>query len=129
MESSRLQDYEIDDANRTMRFMLIRPTGLPGHKVVELVFRDVEGYLLKIDRETDSALAVEERRLAGFLGDNEAYFSREARSGWPRFWQGSAQSTSAWLASRGRRVWAISASHGLSGWVVAGKATYHNGSA
>ena len=70
MESSRLQDYEIDDANRTMRFMLIRPTGLPGHKVVELVFRDVEGYLLKIDRETDSALAVEERRLAGLLGDN-----------------------------------------------------------
>jgi hypothetical protein len=129
MESSRLQDYEIDDTNRTMRFMLTRPTGLPGRKAVELVFQGVEGYLLKQDRATDSALAVEEQPLTAFLGENEVYFSREARWGWPRFWQGCTQSTSAWLASRGRRVWAISASYGLSGWVVAEKATYHNGSA
>jgi len=127
VEAPWAPDYEIDDANRTMRFMLTRPDGSDEHKSIELVFHDVEGYLLKRDRGADSALAVEERPLSAFLGENEAYFALEARWGWPRFWQGSAQSTSAWLASRGRRVWAISASYGLSGWVIARKATYHNG--
>jgi hypothetical protein len=127
MGPSTLKKYEIDHTNRTLRFMLTRPDGSEEHKSVELVFQDVEGYLLKHDRGTDSVLAVEEQPLSAFLGDNEAHFAREARWGWPRFWQGSAQSTAAWLASRGCRVWAISASYGLSGWIVARNANYHNG--
>jgi hypothetical protein len=126
---TRLHGYEIDSANRTMRFTLARPDDSGReHPSVELVFHDVEGYLLRRDNGTESALAVEEQPLVAFLGRHEAYFANEARWGWPRFWQGSAQTTAAWLASRGRRVWAISASYGLSGWVVAGNATYHNGS-
>jgi len=127
MESSVLRDYEIDGKNRTMRFTLTRPNGGDAFRSVELVFRDVEGYLLKRDAGSDRALAVEEQTLTAFLGQNEAYFAREARWGWPRFWRGSAQSTAAWLASRGSRVWAISASYGFSGWIVAGNAMYHNG--
>jgi hypothetical protein len=71
-------------------------------------------------------LAVEEQPLESFLADNESHFSREARWGWPRFWQGSADRTAEWLASRSRRVWTITASYRLSGWVVAGGVAYNN---
>ena len=82
----------------------------------------------RIHRSSSSSatLAVEEQQLQSFLADNEAHFAREARWGWPRFWQGSAEQTAAWLATRGRRVWTVSASYGLSGWIVAAAAAYQN---
>jgi hypothetical protein len=95
-------------------------------RAVELVFRDVEGYLFERKPGSDTLLTVEEHPLSAFLRANEEYFAREARWGWPRFWQGSADQTEGWLAYRGRHVWTVSTSDGLSGWVVAGSAGYQN---
>jgi len=111
----------------TIRFALAGPgrTG-EAHGAVELVFRDVEGYLFERKSGGDTVLTVEEHPLIAFLRANEDYFAREARWGWPRFWQGSAEQTEGWLAYRGRRVWMVSTAHGLCGWIVAGSADYRN---
>ena len=111
----------------TIRFAVADPHGTSApNRSVELVFRDVEGYLFERKGEPCAVLAVEERGLDEFLFENEAFFSREARWGWPRFWQGCVEQTAGWLAYRGRRVWTVATSSGLSGWVVAGSAGYHN---
>ena len=128
--NSRSHSYEVDGyeiEDNTIRFALARPN-ISGEATgsVEVVFRDVEGYLFERQGRTDAILAVEERKLDDFLVENEAFFSREARWGWPRFWQGCAEQTAGWLAYRGRHVWNVSTSYGLSGWVVAGTAAYHN---
>jgi hypothetical protein len=120
-----MNGYHIDGS--TIRFTLAGParTG-ETHRAVELVFRDVEGYLFERKPGGDTVLTVEEHPLIAFLRANEDHFARESRWGWPRFWQGSAEQTEGWLAYRGRRVWTVSTSHGLSGWVVAGSADYRN---
>lgn len=120
-----MQSYDID--GDVIRFALTEPArNGAAHSSVELVFRDVEGYFFRRNATAGVALAVEELALDSFLADNEAQFSREARWGWPRFWQGSAERTADWLASRARRVWTVTASYRLSGWIVAGAAAYHN---
>jgi hypothetical protein len=128
--NSRSHSYEVDGyeiEGNTIRFALARPNGSgDATGSVEVVFRDVEGYLFERKGRTDAILAVEERKLDDFLVENEAFFSCEARWGWPRFWQGCAEQTAGWLAYRGRHVWNVSMSYGLSGWVVAGTAAYEN---
>ena len=120
-----LDGYTIDGS--TIRFALLELDARGSSNAsVELVFRDVEGYFFRRNAAADVTLAVEEQQLQSFLADNEAHFAREARWGWPRFWQGSAEQTAAWLATRGRRVWTVSASYGLSGWIVAAAAAYQN---
>jgi hypothetical protein len=127
MESSprgyTLDGYHIDDD--TIRFALAEPSA-GARSSVELVFREVEGYLFAQGDATDVVLSVEELPLGDFLSRNEARFVHEARWGWPRFWQGSAEATRAWLAARGCHVWTVSASCGVSGWIVAGSAAYTN---
>lgn len=130
MDSRSLHSYEVSGYRidgSTIRFALDGPNRSgQAHRSVEMVFRDVEGYLFERALGGDTALAVEEHPLIAFLRTNEAYFAQEARWGWPRFWQGSADQTEGWLAYRGRRVWTVSTSYGLSGWVVAGSAGYRN---
>ncbi len=123
--SRQIDGYCIEGS--TIRLAVADPKRADGRqRPVELVFRDVEGYLFERKSETGVILAVEERGLDEFLLENEAFFSREARWGWPRFWQGCAEQTAGWLAYRGRHVWTVATSSGLSGWVVAGSAGYHN---
>jgi hypothetical protein len=125
LHSYAMNGYHIDGS--TIRFALDGQTrSAEPHRAVELVFRDVEGYLFERKTGGDTVLTVEEHPLIAFLRANEEYFAREARWGWPRFWQGSADQTEGWLAYRGRRVWTVSTSYGLAGWVVAGSAGYHN---
>ena len=122
--------YRVDGERRTIRFSLSAPessSNRPGSS--ELVFSDVEGYLFERDLDAAIVLAAEELPLDTFLTENEDYFAHESQWGWPQFWRGSADLTAAWLASRGCRVWRIATSYGLSGWVVAGNATFHNGHA
>ena len=133
MQLPSLYDYEVsgyhvDDKAHTIRFILAPPKGSPNaRESVEIVFGDVEGYFLEHDLGTSIVFAVEEQPLLPFLFRNEEHFVHEAQWGWPLFWQGSAQGTASWLTSRGRRVWAISSSYGMSGWVVAGAVTFRNG--
>jgi hypothetical protein len=120
-----MNGYKIDGS--TIRFALADPARSDrAQRPVELVFRDVEGYLFEKKADGNTTFTVEEHSLLAFLRANEDYFTREARFGWPRFWQGSADQTEGWLAYRGRRVWRVSTSYGLSGWIVAGSAGYHN---
>ena len=135
MQLPSLHDYEVsgyqvDDKAHTIRFILAPPKGSPNAgESVELVFGDVEGYFLERDLGTSIVLAVEEEPLLPFLSRNAERFAHRAQRGWPRFWRGSAQGTASWLTSRGRRVWAISSSYGISGWVVAGAVRFGNGHA
>jgi hypothetical protein len=130
-----LHDYEVnayfvDGKSRSIRFTLSPPKGSTNRSdSPELIFREVEGYLFERDPGTSIALAVEERPLATFLTENEEYFAHESQWGWPQFWRGSGELTATWLTSHGCRVWRIATSYGLSGWVVAGNATFHNGHA
>ena len=125
-----VDDYRVDGERRTIRFSLRAPESSSNRRgSSELVFSDVEGYLFERDLDTAIVLAAEELPLDTFLTENEDYFAHESQWGWPQFWRGSADLTAAWLASRGCRVWRIATSYGLSGWVVAGNATFHNGHA
>ena len=122
--------YRVDGERRTIRFSLRAPENSSNRRgSSELLFSDVEGYLFERDLDTAIVLAAEELPLDTFLTENEGYFAHESQWGWPQFWRGSADLTAAWLASRGCRVWRIATSYGLSGWVVAGNATFHNGHA
>jgi len=128
MESSSLHGYEWGGyaiEGSIIRFALAEPSPVETSPV-EVVFRDVEGYFFERNLPASVVLAVEEQPLADFLERNEAHFAREARWGWPRFWQGSAARTAEWLAVRRRHAWTVATSHGLSGWIVAGGAAYHN---
>ncbi len=130
-----LHDYEVDaylvdGKSRTIRFTLSAPEGSSNRRESsELIFRDVEGYLFERDLDTGIVLAAEEWPLITFLTENEEYFARESQWGWPQFWRGSVDLTATSLTSRGCRVWRIATSYGLSGWVVAGNAIFHNGHA
>ncbi len=130
-----LHDYEVtaylvDGKSRTIRFTLSAPKGSANRRESsELIFRDVEGYLFGRDLDTGVVLAAEERPLTTFLTENEEYFEHESQWGWPQFWRGSAHVTAAWLTSHDCRVWKIATSYGLSGWIVAGSATFHNSDA
>jgi hypothetical protein len=120
--------YRVDGKTRTIRFKLGTQEGSSKpRESSELVFTEVEGYLFGRGLETGMVLAAEEQPLAAFLAENEEHFARESQWGWPQFWRGSVDLTAAWLTSRGCRVWRIATSYGLSGWVVAGNATFHNG--
>jgi hypothetical protein len=127
-----LHDYEVtaylvDGESRTIRFTLSAPKGSANRSASsELLFRDVEGYLFERNLGTGVVLAAEERSLTTFLTENEEYFAHESQWGWPQFWRGSADLTATWLTSHGCRVWKIATSYGLSGWIVAGNATFHN---
>lgn len=130
-----LHDYEVnaylvDGKTRTIRFTLVPPKGSPNRNdSCGLIFQEVEGYCLQRHLGTGIVLAVEEQPFVAFLTENEEHFAHESQWGWPQFWRGSTDLTAAWLGSRGCRVWTIATSYGLSGWVVAGNAAFHNGHA
>jgi hypothetical protein len=130
LDNCEVNAYLVDAKSRTIRFILSAPKGSTNRsESSELIFHEVEGYLFERDLGTTIVLAVEERPLTTFLTENEEYFAHESKWGWPQFWRGSPDLTAAWLDSHGRRVWRIATSYGLSGWVVAGNATFHNGGA
>jgi hypothetical protein len=119
--------YLVDGKSRTIRFTLSPPDcSANRNDSSEVTFHEVEGYWLQRDFGTGIALAVEEQPVVAFLIENEAHFAHESQWGWPQFWRGSVDLTAAWLTSLGCRVWTIATSYGLSGWVVAGNATFHN---
>src|SRR5258708_7501813 len=112
--------YRIDGGRHTVELELVHPDDKENITAsFRICFRDVQGYLLEHDLDINIVLAIEERPVTEFLHENEALFSAEMKWGWPLFWQGSVGQTTAWLSNLHSRVWEISTSYGLSGWVVA----------
>ena len=132
MQLPSLHDYEIkgysvDGEGRSLRFEIDPPKGAQRTlQPFDLVFTDVAGYFLQHDLGISIVLSIEEQPLTEFLAENEDLFVQEAKWGWPLFWQGSAERAAAWLTARHCRVWVLSPSYGLAGWVVAANAAIHS---
>ena len=87
----------------------------------EVTFSDLEAYSLEHDRLGTILFGIEEVP-AVFLFDQ--YLSRFESgyriAGWPRFWKTSAEDARRYLVEHKTRGFEISASIGMSGWVLAG---------
>ena len=121
-----IHGYRVDSEARSITFTMYPPKGQP-QAPSQLVFSQVEGYLVQHDLGRNIILSVEEQALDHFLADHEATFADESKWGWPLFWKGSRERTAQFVSSKGCRVWGISSSYGLSGWVVAREAQWSNG--
>jgi hypothetical protein len=79
----------------------------------------VEAYSLVHDAFGNIISSIDEVPAIDILKENRALFQDGFRqAGWPRFWRGSFDEAQAYLVAHGTRGFEISASIGMSGWVL-----------
>ena len=87
----------------------------------EVTFSDVEAYCLEHDRLGTILFDIREVPAVSLFDNNLARFESGHRLvGWPRFWKTSAEDARRYLVEHKTRGFEISASIGMSGWVLAG---------
>jgi len=85
----------------------------------DLTFSGVSDYLLQHDLGGNIVFSIDESSIEEFVRENAEYFEGTKKWGWPRSWRGDAAKTIHHLQAAGKRVWLLSSSYGLRGWVVA----------
>ena len=119
----RVTGYVVDGIGGTITFAL-RATN---DETSRLTFHGVKGYFLEHDLGRNIVSAIKEGGLPEFLEENAPLFSEEKKWGWPLFWKGSTYATMEYLAENHAKLWEISTSYGLCGWVVATGASESEG--
>jgi len=97
----------------------------PEVKAADVVFSGVLDYLMEGDLGTNIIAAIAEAPIEPFVRENAPLFEREQKFGWPRSWKGGINETVAHLKKSGAKLWIITSSYGLGGWVLASGATEH----
>ena len=92
----------------------------------DVCFEGVEAYFFENDRFGTILFDVAEVDLRGLLQQERARFEEGRRWMWPSGWSGSVQDDIARLTERSVRAWEVSASIGMTGWVLATDMTLVN---
>ena len=115
-----LTGFAVDGAQEKITFNVSWPLPAgPEPRSAVVVFSGVAGYFFEHDLGTNIILSLDEESLQNFLVEHADQFNREAKWGWPLFWQGTTEQTFEHLSARGVRCYELSSSYGLTGWVLA----------
>ena len=86
---------------------------------MDVVFRGVVAYHIEGDCFENIVFDVEEVPIPFVVGDGATFAERCRQHGWPRDWNPHRESAQDFLARSGARVFDITCSYGLGGWVAA----------
>ena len=115
----RLIGYSVDGDREEVSFRLIWTEPSPAEiKSAELVFSGVLDYFLQGDLGTNIVAAISEAQLEPFVRENARSFQEEQKFGWPRSWKGSTEETVRYLKQSKAKLWTLSSSYGLAGWIL-----------
>src|SRR5260221_4121420 len=114
-----LNGYRVDSERREVSLSLKWPehtsVDMPS---AQLVFSGVVDYFFEHDLGSNIVFAIEESPIESFVRANARVFEQEQKWGWPRSWKGSVEETIRHLKEKRLKVWVLSTSYGLSGWVL-----------
>ena len=121
-----LTGYAVDGAARRITFDISWPyeTETNVHRA-RVVFAGVEGYFFEHDLGGNILYAIEENSVEDFLRENAEWFERERKWGWPLFWKSDVDGTMRHIFEARAKLFDISTSYGLSGWIVAQSVEEH----
>ena len=122
----RLTGFSVDGAKGRITFDVSWPydTAIDIRRAL-VVFSGVAGYFFEHDLGTNILYSLSEQPLEPFLAEHEGHFQQEKKWGWPLFWKGGVKQTLQYLDEKRVRCFAISSSHGLSGWVLTADVEHH----
>jgi hypothetical protein len=111
--------YEVDATLRRLTLRTASHPNTPATPIVRVLFFDVEAYSLVHDAFGNIILSIEEVPATDILKEHRVLFEAGARqAGWPRFWRRSFDDAQSYLLEHGTRGFELSASIGMSGWVL-----------
>jgi hypothetical protein len=115
----RLVGYSVDGERGEVSFQLIWTEPTPAEvKSAQLLFSGVLDYFLQGDLGTNIVAAIAEAPIEPFVRENAHSFKEEQKFGWPRSWKGSTEETVQYLKQSRARLWTLSSSYGLAGWIL-----------
>ena len=116
----KLLGYDVDHRGRTIRLQTVFDESVPS-EFIDVIFSGVVAYSFTNDTlELGTILfGIDEVSAATLVADNEEMFESGRRFGWPGDWNRSVQEAQEHLQSASIKGFEISASLGLSGWVLA----------
>ena len=85
----------------------------------EIVFEDVLAYHFQNDLFGNIIFDIEEVDLANLVGVHAAMFEAGWKFGWPRGWDKRKETIEAFVHGLDMRGFQITASYGMSGWIIA----------
>ncbi|WP_284421526.1 MULTISPECIES: hypothetical protein [unclassified Bradyrhizobium] len=110
--------YEVDCETRRIR-LVIRPEGEAARQSV--MFTGVQGYHFQHDAFGNIIFALEEVAVDTILAEHAGQIAETDRmAGRPGAWSEDPTTAAQALAAQGVRGFVLSASFGLSGWILAG---------
>src|SRR5438067_1692841 len=112
-----LTGYRVDGERKELSLSVRDSTKSASSENV--VFSGVVDYFFEHDLGTNIIYAIEESPIEPFVQENAALFMREQKWGWPRTWEGNAEQMIRHLQEHKFKLWVLSSSYGLSGWVLA----------
>lgn len=116
----QLIGYTVDGENKQIIFQMLWASETKTDiSRVNVAFSGVEGYHFERDMGENIVSDIKVVPLKPFLVKNARFFKQQRQWGWPLFWQGSVAATLAYLESKHVQCWELSASFGLSGWLLA----------
>jgi hypothetical protein len=111
--------YEVDAPLRRLTLRTGSHPNAPATPHVSVLFLDVEAYSLVHDAFGNIIFSIDEIPATDILKEHRALFEAGARqAGWPRFWGRSFDDAQTYLLEHGTRGFELSASIGMSGWVL-----------
>lgn len=114
-----LYGYEFDARNSTLVLRTCRPHDEPA-EFTEVWFHEVWTHHLECILGHDILQGVDEAEVAGVMGEFGDLFARLECHGWPRR-ERADESLPEVVRRKGLRVWLLSSSYGVAGFVVAGR--------
>jgi hypothetical protein len=115
----RLNGYRVDGERKELSLSLVwREHTSVEVPSAELVFSGVVDYFFEHDLGTNIVFAIEESPVEPFVRENAHMFQREQKWGWPKSWKGSVEETIRHLKEKQMKLWVLSSSYGLSGWIL-----------
>ena len=110
--------YAVHGKNRTITLQTEYPHTDPA-ELTDVIFEDVLAYHFQHDLMGNIIFDIEEVDLASCLHDNQALFEAGQQWGWPLGWEPQKESMECYARRMGLRAFELSASYGMTGWVLA----------
>lgn len=118
IHDSLLIGYEVDGTARRIVLHTMPHQG-GGEVPVDVIFESVAAYHFEGDCLHNIIFDIAETEAREVVGDGTAFRERHRICGWPRDWNSRAEGPAEFFARENLKVFAISCSYGMTGWVAA----------
>jgi hypothetical protein len=118
IHDSLLTGYSVDGTNQII-VLHTEPHQGGGVAFVDVSFHGVVAYHFEGDCLQNIVFDIEEVPAAQVIGDCAAFAEISRRCAWPRGWDSRRESTEAFFKRTGVRVYELTCSYGIYGWVAA----------